>query len=223
MVQVPVTTQAEDKYTGSNAPLPGRYLGIVQEAREDETKGNSGGIFLDILILSGTTPEQEGKVLKTWVWFPDPNHPKYNASQWDPITKLALALGLIQPGQVNPSFDITHAEGRQLVIDVEIQKNKDGEETGYMQLKRCGTYSVNSKEYRDVPKPNMQAQRAGQVGQQMQPQDPFAMPGQPHMTLPQQQAMMQQQMATGQPITPPFIPQTQMINGSMTADQMASL
>jgi hypothetical protein len=214
MVQVPVTTQTEEKYTGNNAPLPGRYLGIIQEAKEDETKGNAGGIFLDILILSGTTPAQEGKVLKTWVWLPDPNSPKYNASHWDTITKLALVLGLIQPGQVNPSFDITHAEGRQLVIDVEIQKNRDGEETGYMQLKRCGTYSVHSPEYRDVPKPHMQ-----QAGQQMPPQDVFAMPGQPQM---QQQPHMQQQMATGQPSTPPFIPQQQM-NGSMTADQMASL
>jgi len=137
-------TKSEEEARAAWA-LPGRYHVQVQSADDTFTK-NDKSMPVVFELLNGTVPGQEGKT-----------HTEYfSASEkaMKRINLLALACGLVRPGETRDISFATEAPGRQLVIELEEHEytKKDGTKGKGVRVTFAGMWSVGHKDVTDVPK-----------------------------------------------------------------------
>jgi hypothetical protein len=138
----------------SNRPAVGRYLAVVKSAEERETKEKGlQGVNIEFEVLGGTTPGQAGQTLPAWFSYEGEDEAKTRKALLR-CTRLALSLGLLQPGQpqaVAVDFE-SQAPGRLIVIEVAPNTftNKNGQKIDSSQLAYMGMWSMGNPEVADV-------------------------------------------------------------------------
>lgn len=127
-----------------NVP-PGRYHVSVQKIEVQPEKHRSS-IVVDVEILKGTVPGQEGNTAKCFLWY-DPDNEKWQKFGEERVSRFFWAAGLVgdnAEADVNP----TDATGRQLVIEIE-EKTEDGKtRVGY----QGSCWPLEHSDVSDVPK-----------------------------------------------------------------------
>lgn len=167
--------KSESEIRGAMPPLPGRYHVVV--VRVDESFEHSENIIFEFRVLAGTMPGQEQCIVAGF-FKPDENGlPK--------LTRLALALGLLRPGE-QKDVDFADAIGRQLIIGVEEFTSKKGNKGASIANFGMDTWSLANPEVADVPRDLQMLQFAQALAQREQPAAPQAAPVQ------QPQAAVQQ-------------------------------
>jgi len=108
-------------YRGGDRPKPGIYHVVVKSAEETVSKQKgTQGYKVEFEVLAGTVPGQEGKELDETFWVTDKAVGR--------LIALALASGVMKPGESADSDVLLETPGHQLVIEVEEQdyEDKDG-------------------------------------------------------------------------------------------------
>jgi hypothetical protein len=95
---------------GGNYPAPGRYHGIVRAI--DPNDPQTGKLVVDVEILAGTTPEQEGRVQRLF-FAHQGSSPNATAAAKRKKLTLAIALGLTSREEIAKA----KAEGKPLRLD----------------------------------------------------------------------------------------------------------
>lgn len=169
--------KSENDIQGKPRPVPGVYHVAVSST--DDSRAKVKGTKIELEVLGGTVPGQEGKVIEQILWLDD------NGNETEKHVRFCMAIGLIQPGATR-DFDFdAEAPGRQCVVRVEeVEGKKDGKATGkkYLQIANYGldVWSVNNPEVANVPKnPKALALLNGGQAPQQQQQRPPAQPQQP--------------------------------------------
>lgn len=136
--------QSEDDIQGNARPLPGRYHAIVKEV--DESMEKVDKIIIEFEVLAGTTPGQEGRVVTEYF--------AVTEKAISRLTRLALVLGLLNPGEEERDVAFSDAIGRDLVIEVEPNEytNKEGKEVKTVRVTYLGFWSTGNEAVADVPK-----------------------------------------------------------------------
>lgn len=136
--------QSEDDIQGNARPLPGRYHVIVKEV--DESMEKVDKIIIEFEVLAGTTPGQEGRVVTEYFAITEKAISR--------LTRLALVLGLLKPGEEDRDVAFSESVGRDLVIEVEPNEytNKDGKEVKTVRVTYLGFWSTGNEAVADVPK-----------------------------------------------------------------------
>lgn len=136
--------QSEDDIQGNARPLPGRYHAIVKEV--DESMEKVDKIIVEFEVLAGTTPGQEGRVVTEYFAITEKAISR--------LTRLALVLGLLKPGEEERNVAFSESVGRDLVIEVEPNEytNKDGKEVKTVRVTYLGFWSTGNEAVADVPK-----------------------------------------------------------------------
>lgn len=155
--------QSEDDVQGNQRPLPGRYHVSVKDlkcffksfdenSKEekwnkcDETDDYCGKLSMTFEVLKGTTPGQEGREIEEAFYTSEKALPR--------LQRLAIVLGLLQPGEAERPVLFSDGIGRQLVIEVVENKYNDrsGKEVTGSRVSWMGLWSLNNKAVEDVPK-----------------------------------------------------------------------
>jgi len=101
-------------YRGGDRPKPGIYHVVVKSAEETVSKQKgTQGYKVEFEVLAGTVPGQEGKELDETFWVTDKAVGR--------LIALALASGVMKPGESADSDVLLETPGHQLVIEVEEQ------------------------------------------------------------------------------------------------------
>jgi hypothetical protein len=176
--------KSESDIQGDMPPLAGRYHVVCTKV--DDSLEHSDNYVFDFRVLAGTMPGQEGCVAKAFFMPKDDGIPK--------LVRLALAVGLLRPGETGRDVDFQDAVGRQLMIGVEEYTSKKGNKGASVGNYGMDTWSLSNSEVADVPKDPRAVQYAQQNGlggsQQAQPlpQQQMAAPSQVAPTAPPQSA-----------------------------------
>ena len=139
--------KSEDDISGYQKPLPGRYHVVVKHV--DESFERFDKIVVDFEVLAGTVPDQQGRELSEFFACTDKAIPR--------LQRLALCVGLLQPGEPEADVEFTDAVGRDLVIEVEAgeyEKVQDGKKVKKEKtaLTYLGMWSTANEAVKDVPK-----------------------------------------------------------------------
>jgi len=137
--------------------LPGRYHVQIQSADDTFNTLDKSMLVVFELLSGGTVPGQEGKT-----------HTEYfSASEkaMKRINLLALACGLVRPGESRDVSFATEAPGRQLVIELEEHEytKKDGTKGKGVRVTFAGMWSTGHKDVADVPKDREMIALAGKL------------------------------------------------------------
>jgi len=128
---------------GGNMPDPGRYHVVITAVDESFDKYNS--ITVDFQVLTGNKPGQVDRTLTEYFSVSEKAIPR--------LKRLALCVGLLQPGEAEREIEFEQAVGRQLVIEVEENEyEKNGEKKKGRRISWVGMWSTGNKEVADVPK-----------------------------------------------------------------------
>ena len=152
--------QSESDVQGSQRPLPGLYHVVVKDAlAEWKVDADNGGKTweeceednaerLNILfeVLAGTTPGQEGREIRERFYVSEKAMPR--------LTRLALATGLLLPGEGEKEVVFAESVGRQCVVELvpNKYKDRDGNDKETVQVAFLGIWSLVNPEVKDVPK-----------------------------------------------------------------------
>lgn len=128
-----------DELTGINEPKDGRYHVVVQSV-DDSLQKHTEAIVMEFQVLKGTMPGQEGKVHKEFFSTKD--------AAADRLSRAAIALGLIKPGDPEMEIQFSQAIGRQVIIEV---KESEYQGKKYMRMTFMGIWPIGHKEVNDVP------------------------------------------------------------------------
>jgi len=144
--------KSEDDISGFQRPLPGRYHVVVKHV--DETFEKFDKVLIDFEILSGTVPDQQGRELTEFFACTEKAIPR--------LQRLALCLGLLQPGEPDRDVEFADAVGRDLVIEVEEHnyKDKSGKEVNGVRVGYLGMWSTGNEAVADVPKAAVSREQA---------------------------------------------------------------
>jgi len=137
--------KSEDDVSGFQKPLPGRYHVAVKHVDESFEKFDK--VLIDFEVLAGTVPDQAGRELTEFFSVTEKALPR--------LQRLALCIGLLQPGEADKEIDFTAAIGSQLVIEIEENKytdRKTGKEVEGVRVAYLGMWSLNNAAVADVPK-----------------------------------------------------------------------
>lgn len=106
----------EADVTGSNAPLPGRY--IMKVMTVDETfRTSTKAVVVEMVVMHGLIPGQTGIKFTERLWLDDDGNPQ------DSHLRFALATGIMAPGTAE-DVALSDAIGREFVVQLELKKNK---------------------------------------------------------------------------------------------------
>ena len=177
---------------GSDRPEPGRYVVAIHEVKECEPGQHSDKIIIEFRVLGGTVPGQNGRTFSEFFFLSEKALPR--------LQRLALAIGLLKPGEPPRDITFVHSVDSQLIVEVEHDTyTKDGVEKKSCGLSYMGMWSLNNPEVADV----MQAASAD-VAQQAQAQQNQAAQ-QPVQQPVQQQPVQQQSPVQPQPGQPGYV------------------
>jgi hypothetical protein len=158
--------KTEDDISGNSKPLPGRYHMVVNSAAEKGSKKKGiPGLEIEFGVLAGTVPGQDGKTMQLFLSYIGEDDAKTKKCL-DRVVRLALCLGVLQPGQAK-EVDWNEALGRELIVEVEEQEytDKNGNQQKGSQVAYLGFWSLNNPAVADMPKmmnsPGMQAINGG--------------------------------------------------------------
>jgi hypothetical protein len=129
----------------NNRALPGQYHVAVQSVDESFEKGDK--VIVEFQVLAGTTPGQTRKTITEYYSVSEKALPR--------LQRLALATGLLQPNEPEREVQLSDAEGRQLVIEVEehsYEKKEDGKTVDTVRISWMGMWSIGNPAVADVPK-----------------------------------------------------------------------
>ena len=148
--------KSEDDISGFQRPLPGRYHVVVKHVDESFEKFDK--IVVDFEVLAGTVPDQQGRELPEFFACTDKAIPR--------LQRLALCVGLLQPGQPEADVEFTDAVGRDLVIEVEENnyKTKEGKEVNSVRVGYLGMWSTANEAVKGVPKGTLPEGGGGNQG-----------------------------------------------------------
>ena len=145
----------------SGKPCKGRFLMMVKGV--DETMEKKDDIIVDFEVLAGNVPDQKGKILTEYF--------KTTPKSICRLTRLALCVGLLQPGE-EKDVSFMGAVGRVLFVEVEDHSYvKDGETkpTESVRVSFAGMWSVGNPDVADLHQvPEIAAKIAELRGQQSQ-------------------------------------------------------
>ena len=164
--------KTEDDVQGNVKPAPGRYhvsiddvmfLQWDEENRKnhevEEADGMADKIRIKFSVLAGTVPGQEGREIEDNFFLTDKAIAR--------LQRLALCVGLLQPGEAQREVHFSQAAGRQLVIECEehsyTPKNKS-EPVKTVRIGFMGMWSLGNNAVSDVPKNQQAMQMAPQGG-----------------------------------------------------------
>lgn len=101
-----------------NVPQPGKYHGIILKAEEPNATGQC---IVQLQVLSGTTPEQEGKTIEDR-YFP------FNEKAADRLKHLWFITKVATLAQINSGEDIPMSSllGKQILFEVSMSKERTG-------------------------------------------------------------------------------------------------
>jgi len=136
---------------GKQRPQPGKYHVFI--THWDEACKEKDQLVVGFTVIDGTTPGQTGRELQTSMLF----HDKDGKDLTDRITRLAMCIGLLAPGQEIDEDLTSKALGRQLVIEVverEYTDKNSGDKKKAIDLANFGyaTWAVDDPLVADVPK-----------------------------------------------------------------------
>lgn len=140
--------QSEDDIQGNARPLPGRYHAMIKHADDSFEKFDK--VIVEFEVLAGTTPGQEGRTHTEFYSCTEKALPR--------LQRLALCIGLLQPGEEEKEVEFSEAEGKQLVIEVEENEYEKEDKEGNkktqkgVRLSFLGMWSLHNKAVSDVPK-----------------------------------------------------------------------
>ena len=143
--------QSENDITGGSRPAVGKYLVVLKSAEEGESRTQGlQGLSVEFEILGGTTPGQAGLTLPAWFSYEGEDEAKTKKALLR-CERLALCLGLLQPGQKG-AVDFQDGIGRLLVIEVVPNsfENKRGQKVETTQIGYLGFWSMGNPEVADV-------------------------------------------------------------------------
>jgi len=136
-------TQSEDDVKGFSRPLAGRYHVVVKDVDESHEKFENS-IPVEIEVLKGTTPGQEGKLHTEFF--------SISEKAIDRLLRFSLTTGIVRPGE-KKDVSISDAVGRQLIVELEDHSyEKNGEVKKGVRISFLGMWSVGNDEVKDVPK-----------------------------------------------------------------------
>jgi hypothetical protein len=146
--------KSEDDVSGYQRPLPGRYHAVVKHVDESFEKFDK--LIIDFEVLAGTVPDMQGRELSEFFAVTDKAIPR--------LQRLALCLGLLQPGEPDRDVEFADGVGRDLVIEIEENNyEKDGKKISGVRVGYLGMWSTNNAAVADVPKGEIQqGSKAGQ-------------------------------------------------------------
>lgn len=154
--------KSESEVQGTPRPKPGRYHAIINHAKwgeKDEwADGKKTGnkipfLAVEFAVLNGTIPGQEKTTLPE----------KFFTSEKAEIRllRLALASGILQPGEERDVDFENELSGKQLIIEVdEDEYEKDGQKKKISKLTFLGLWSVFNPEQKEVPRDQQMMQAA---------------------------------------------------------------
>jgi hypothetical protein len=144
--------KSEDDISGFQRPLPGRYHVVVKHV--DETFEKFDKVVVDFEVLAGTVPDQQGRELPEFFACTEKAIPR--------LQRLALCVGLFQPGEPDRDVEFADAVGRDLVIEVEENnyKYKTGKEVNTVRVGFLGMWSTGNEAVADVPKANVNREQS---------------------------------------------------------------
>ena len=139
--------KSEDDISGFQKPLPGRYHVVVKDVDESFEKFDKIGVEFE--VLAGTVPDQAGRTLSEFFSCTEKSVPR--------LQRLALCVGLLQPGEADKDVEFTEAIGHQLVIEVEdgeYEKEENGQKVKKKKtaLSYLGMWRLGNAAVADVPK-----------------------------------------------------------------------
>jgi hypothetical protein len=139
--------KSEDDIGGYEKPKPGFYHVVIKHVDESFEKFDK--IVIDFEVLAGTVPNMEGREVSEFFACSDKAISR--------LQRLALCVGLLNPGEPDRDVEFTDAVGRDLVIEVEdseYEKMEDGKKVKKKKtaLTYLGMWSTGNKEVADVPK-----------------------------------------------------------------------
>jgi len=137
---------------------PGKYHVCITEVRTEQKNGESiDGFQIECDVMAGDHPEEAGSTLSLTLYNPSGDN---EASRR--IAKQAQTAFFIATCQIDPNalgkpckIDLADANGRQIIIDVDRQKKKEGGklvDTKYMKVNYSNIYHVDDPEVAKVPK-----------------------------------------------------------------------
>ncbi len=136
----------ENEIQGPKRPVPGKYHVVVNAV--DDTKEKLNATIVEYQVLAGTVPGQEGLTLQDNLWYE-----KDTGNSGQQHLRFAIATGLLQP-DTEADIDLEDAIGRQVIIEVEKRKGKDGKEYTNVAKYGLAIWRINNPEVVDVPRYN---------------------------------------------------------------------
>ena len=162
--------KSEDDISGFQKPLPGRYNVVVKHVDESFEKFDK--VVIDFEVLAGTVPDMEGREITEFFACTEKALPR--------LQRLALCLGLLQPGEADKDVEFSEGVGRDLVIEVEENnyKTKEGKEVNSVRVGYLGMWSTGNEAVTDVPKGKLPEGGGNSGGQAASGSTPSAPTGQ---------------------------------------------
>lgn len=169
---IPLDDVDPEKLGGSGSgPMPGLYHGEVNKVDEAANAGNKVLMVVDVEVLAGTTPNQEGRISKIFFDHVGKDRDATIVCQRRKL-QFALAVGITSAEELKalkeqrkpfkPNWNL--AVGRQFCFEVEkSDKSKTGTSVGF------GIWSLDDPKSANIPKNQGKLAKQGDAKD-----DPFA-------------------------------------------------
>ena len=170
---------------GGERPAPGTYVVAIHDVKEEIPGPHSDKIIVEFRIIGGQPDGQEGRTF-TKFFATSPKAIPF-------LQRLALSIGLIQPGDPMREVTFVHAEDANLVVTLveDAYTNKAGVENKGVTIDGMNMWSLNNPEVARF----VAAVRNGSQKTQPAPQRPVQKPAtplqQPVAPAPHQQLVQQ--------------------------------
>lgn len=128
---------------GSNRPLPGTYHVVISDAGENATNDGRRYIQVDMAVLNGTVPGQEGRTLTEFF------HLSGKQAAMDRLVKFLLAAKIVGENEEKDVNFKTDAPGKQLVVECEADEYQGKKR---IKLSFGGFWPVDHPDVKDIPK-----------------------------------------------------------------------